>query len=31
VGAQVVRVLAAINESMGKRGAPVTVGAPEEN
>jgi len=29
VGADVVRVLAAINESMAKDGAPVTVGAPE--
>jgi hypothetical protein len=29
VGAQVVRVLAAINESIAKGGAPVAVGAPE--
>jgi hypothetical protein len=29
VGADVVRVLAAINESMAKGGAPVTVGTPE--
>ncbi len=29
VGADVVRVLAAINESMAQGGAPVTVGAPE--
>jgi predicted dehydrogenase len=28
VGADVVRVLAAINESIAKRGAPVTVGGP---
>jgi hypothetical protein len=29
VGAQVVRVLAAINESMARGGAPITINSPE--